>query len=566
MRNRVSLGGVERIQNSGRLWMFHAAPFLLGISLFAVNEAPVLSGYLAPPPGYVASFLVQQQDYLQYQTWIIAYQRTKGCLLPDYHAPWTTEPAMLNPYFWFVAHTAAVLGVDGLWIYHLFYLALHIAGGYALLFALRAFTYSQTQGRLALLVSFCSVPVASVLAVLTLPLSKSDPWIRLVWYAARVHGWYNNDGFVDGISGSPLVLFGSVSSVLCMGLLAKYLRTNLPKYLWWAGLVAAVSAFIHPFEIFVVMGAGGLALLMRRDRPWTQTIREVACLVIPGMAGMAPYVYLMLRHAWLRETGVQSRWIPPFSPPTLLLMLGFPAVLCVVSYVLPLRKRSVTDPLLSGWFGGVLVGLYVPWVPWSHHLLDGFFYATAMLLVRQAARWDFLRRLWMERPVAVRISIGVWVVLSVAAHGIYLADATAAGRVAGGGGSAVMSKTDQAVLAWLREHAGANDLVLSPRSSAGLFATVPMHSFASHWLYSITLLEQKRLSEAFYQGALDLSAADALLTGYGVRYAIIPNESPAQRYFSNQSPVIRIGSDAIYRMPNAAMRPFTPLHRSKIGE
>jgi hypothetical protein len=93
-----------------------------------------------------------------------------------------------------------------------------------------------------------------------------------------------------------------------------------------------------------------------------------------------------------------------------------------------------------------------------------------------------------------------------------------------------------------------------------------MHSFASHWLYSITLLEQKRLSEAFYQGALDLSAADALLTGYGVRYAVIPNESPAQRYFSNQSPVIRIGSDAIYRMPNAAMRPFTPLHRSKIGE
>jgi hypothetical protein len=93
-----------------------------------------------------------------------------------------------------------------------------------------------------------------------------------------------------------------------------------------------------------------------------------------------------------------------------------------------------------------------------------------------------------------------------------------------------------------------------------------MHSFASHWLYSLTFTEQTHLSDAFYQGVLDRSAADALLTGYGVRYVVIPNESPAERYFSNQTPVTRIGSDAIYRMPDAAMRPFTPLHRSTIGK
>jgi len=546
--------------------MYRAAPFLLGISIFAVNEAPVLSGYLAPPPAYVASLIPQHIDDFQYQTWIKAYQRTKCGLLPDYHAPWITEPAMFNPYFWFIGRTSAAFRVDGLWIYHLLYLALHIAGGYALFFALRAFAYSRTEARLALLVSFCCVPVASVLAVLTLPIPKSNPWTDLIWYATKVHGWYNNDGFIDGISGSPLVLFGSVSTVLCMGLLAKYLRTNLPKYLWWTGLVAAVGAFIHPFEILVVMGAGGLTLLMRRRWPWARTIKEVTCLAIPGVAGIAPYLYLMSRHAWLRETGAQSRWIPPFSPPMLLLMLGLPALFCVLSYAVPLGKRSVTDPLLHCWFGGVLVGLNVPWVPWSHHLLDGVFCATAMLLVRQAARCDSLRRLWIERPVAARVSIGVWVMLSLAAHGIYLADATAAGRTAGGGGSTVTSKTDLAVLIWLRENARENDLVLSPKSNAGLFAEAPMHSFASHWLYSLTFTEQTHLSDAFYQGVLDRSAADALLTGYGVRYVVIPNESPAERYFSNQTPVTRIGSDAIYRMPDAAMRPFTPLHRSTIGK
>lgn len=551
---------MEHRQNKGWLRRFHAAPFLLGISLFALNQAPVLSGYLAPPPGYAGSPLPQQMDFFQYQTWINAYQRTNGWLLPDYHAPWATEPALMNPFCWFIGRTSAVFGVDGLWIYYLLYLAFSIAGGYAVFFTLRAFTCSRVEARLALLVSFCCVPVASVLALSTYLLGKDAPWLALIWFAGKVHGRYNNDGFVNGVSGSPLVLFGTVTTLLCMGLLATYLKTNLPKYLWWAGLVAAVSAFVHPFEIFVVMGAGGLALVMRRDRPWAQAVGEAACLVLPGLAGLAPYLYLASRHAWLREAAVQNRW-QPFSPPMLVLMLGFPALFCLVSYFLPLGKRSVTDPLLHCWFGVVLVGVYVPWVPWSHHLLDGVFYATGLLLVRQAARCDFIRRLVTERPVLVRVSIGAWLIVSLAAHAVYLADATAAGRVAGGAGSTVMSNTDRALQTWLREHADANDLVLAPKSTAGWFATAPMHSFASHWLFSLTWDQQVRLSDAFYQGTLDRAAADALLTGFGVGYAVIPNGSPAASYFSNQAPAIRIESVAIYRLPNAGLRPFTSLHR-----
>jgi hypothetical protein len=163
---------VDDRQNRAWLRRFHAAPFLLGISLFVVNEAPVLSGYLAPPPGYVASLLPQNMDFLQYQTWINAYQRTNGWLLTDYHAPWATEPALLNPFCWLIGRTSALFGVDGLWIFHLVYLALSIAGGYALFFTLRAFTYSRLEARLALLVSFFCVPVASVLALSTYLLGR----------------------------------------------------------------------------------------------------------------------------------------------------------------------------------------------------------------------------------------------------------------------------------------------------------------------------------------------------------------------------------------------------------
>jgi hypothetical protein len=523
-----------------------------------VNEAPVLRGYLAPPPGYVAGFIPQNLDCFQYQTWVSAYRRANVWLLPDYHAPWVTEPALSNPYFWFIGRTSAILGIDPLWIYHFLYLALHIAAGYALFFALRGFTDSRLEARLALLVSFCSVPIASVLAIATFPLAKSGPLHDLLWFATRVHGRYNSDSFFNGISGSPLLLFGTVSILLCMGLLAGHLRTNSPKYLWWAGLVGAVGAFLHPFEIFIIVGAGGLALLMRRDRPLAQSIAEVARFVLPGLAGLAPHLYAPLHHAWIREAAVQSHWIP-FSPPMLLALLGLPTLFCLISYAMPLGKRSVTDPLLHCWFIGVLVAFYIPWVPWAHHLLDGFFYAAAILLVRQAARSHVLRRLWVERRLLVSLSIGAWVTLSLAAHGVSLADALAGANVPGG--TAVVSTTDRDVLTWLREHAADSDLVLSPKASAGLFAMVPMHSFASHWLFSLTYDEQIRLSDGFYSGALDPSAANALLTGYGVRYAVVPNGSPAARYFSGPAKTVRIGSDTIYSIPNAAMRPFTPLHR-----
>jgi hypothetical protein len=530
----------------------------LGIFLFAVNEAPVLTGYLAAPPGYTGSLIPQHMDFQQYLTWISAYQRTRGWLLPDYHAPWVTEPALLNPFCWFIGRTSAALGIDALWIYHLLFLAFNIAGGYALYFALRAFTYSRTEERLALLVSFCCVPVAAVLALATFLFGKSNPWLALIWWGSKVHGRFNADGFVNGISASPLVLFGTVMTLLSMGLLAKYLRTNLQRYLWWAGLAAAAGAFIHPFEVFVVMGAGGLALVTRRARPWAQAAGEAACLVVPGLAGLAPYLYLTSRHAWLREAAVQNRW-DVFPPPMLVLMLGFPTLFCLAAYLLPLGKRSVTDFLLLCWFGGTLVGVYVPWMPWSHHLLDGFHYATALLLVRQAARCDFLRRLWAGRPVLVRVPLAAFVVASLAAHAIYVTDATTAASLPGGTGSMVISKTDRAVLAWLREHAGANELVLAPKSSAGWFATAPMHSFASHWLFSLTWGEQVRLSDAFYSGALDRGAANALLTDFGVRYAVIPDESPAASYFSSQTPAVRIESAAIYRISNPGLRPFRGL-------
>lgn len=540
--------------NLGRI-VRGATPGLFGVLLFALNQTPVFVAYLDPPPGYVGSLLPLHMDFLQYRTWINAYQGGSGWLLPDYHAPWSTEPALMNPFCWFVGRTGAALGIDGLWIYYLISLALTVAGVYALLFTIRAFTESRAQARMALLLSACCVPIPAVLALSTYLLGRANPSLDFIWWAAQVLSRYSSDGFVNGICASPLVLFGTVTTILCMGLLAKYLKTNSPQYLRRAALIAGLSAFVHPFEIFVIMGAGGLALLIRRNRPWSRSIREAALLVLPGVLGLAPYLYLSSRHVWLKQAAVENRW-QALSPPLLLMLLGFPALFCLVSYLLPLGKKSLTDPLLHCWFGVVLVEVYIPYLPWQHHLIDGVNYAIALLLVRQAARWPLARKIAMERPALAWAPLIALAAASLAVHATGWSDAVAAAGRPGGDGSAVVSRADPAILSWLRAHASADDLALAPKLDAAWLATVPMHSFGSHWLFSLTWGEQTRIADAFYKGSLDEPAAHRLLTDFGVRYVLIPNGSPAIRYFSNQSPAVRIDWAAIYEMPGAGMRPF----------
>jgi len=527
-----------------------ATPAIFGTLLFAFNNAPILLAYLNPPPSYTGSLLPMHMDFQQYRTWIEAYRRSGAVLLPDYHAPWSTEPALLNPFCWFVGRTSAVLGIDGLWIYYLLTLLLTIGGVYALLFTVHAFTESSRQARTALLLSACCVPIPSILALSTVVFGANNQALGLIAYVAHVLNRYTSDSFWNGISGGPLVLFGTVTTILCMGLLAKYLKTDSPAYLRCAAFIAGIAAFVHPFEIFVVAGAGGLALLIRKPQPWSRRLRDAATFGLPGLLGLVPYLYLTSRHPWLKQAAVENRW-QAFSPPMLLLMLGLPAVFCLFSFLLPLDKKSVTDSLLHCWFAVALIEVYVPFLPWQHHLLDGLNYAIALLAARQAARWAWARNLTWAPAMLLAACLAV--------HAIYWRDAVAAAKEPGGDASAVVSKTDRAVLGWLREHARADDLVLAPKTSAGWFATVPMHSFASHWLFSLTWEEQVRVSDAFYKGTTDDGAAHRLFDDLGIRYVVVPNGSPSGRYFVRQAPAGSVEGAAIYQLTSAGMQRYRPL-------
>lgn len=531
-------------------------PVVLGILLFLLNHLALPVGYLAPPEGYVGAWVYRDIDFAIYQTWIHAYQCTPGWLVPDYNAPWLTEPALLNPLCWLIARLSSALHADALVVFHLIHLALYIAAAYALFFALREFTDSLAESRWALLAAVCTVPVISLFPLpMALLFGRNAPLTSSVWNASMLSSRFSGDGFLNGILGSPLGLFGTVSTLACMGLIARYLKTGAPKFLWSAGAVAAFGALMHPFEVFAVTGGGCLALIAQRKKSRAHGLKDAISFGVPALAGLAPYVFLSLRHPWLRVAAEHNHW-QPWPPIWLLLTLGLPAVFCAITLLLPWRTQSPTDFLLRCWFGAVLVGIYVPWVPWSPHLVDGFHYATALLLVRRGPRLVTLKLLWAEYRILSWTFAGVVLALSIASHGMNWITAAEGGRTAGGPSSAVAAKSELAVEAWLKRHAEASELVLAPPEDAGWLATIPMHSFASHWIFSLTCPEQLRISDKFYHGVFDRRAAAAFLREYGVRYVIVPNGSPAAQYFSPPDPATHLGDATIYVIPAAQMRPF----------
>jgi hypothetical protein len=340
-----------------------------------------------------------------------------------------------------------------------------------LFMALRVFTQTRMQAVLAFLVALCAVPLKSLSLLpaflLEIKLPNSHPGLTdfVAW---------SSDGFFHGIASSPLVTFGTGTTLLAMSLIALYLQTSQERYLQGAALTMFLSAIVHPFEVFVMAPGAGLALLWCFRRRWKQGVRRALFLGLCSALGVFPFALLAWRHPWVWDAAQLNHWSPG-SPDRLLLMLGLPAILGLVCVFMKGRENLPGDVLLKCWFGVTLIGIYVPFIPWSQHLFDGFHYATALLVVRQAAQMSTVRSAVMSyRRLAATALAGVCV-LSLTPHFVFRLQDYRDGNAPHPEllFSTVIPKDEIAVIAWLRTHAKPTDLVLGSLETAAWLATVP---------------------------------------------------------------------------------------------
>lgn len=534
-------------------------PLVLALGLFTLNNLAVLSGGLETPDGHVHLLRVNATDNSIYESWLRSSE--SRVIHPNFQAPWLTEPAVFKPFLLLVARLSQFAGVPLDWGWLLAHLGLYVLAAYALFAAVTLFLKTSTERWAALGVMVLVIPIPSLLVLpsLLLPLDR--------WGVPSLPGvgffvWYTSDGFVHGIAGSILVTYGTAATLASFAFLAAYMQTEKKRYLAGAAISVILCGLVHPYEPFLILAAGSLALLIWRGTRWRRSLPEVAVLNLVGGLGIVPMAALALLHPWVRDAAAITRWVPP-HPLILPAVLGVPAVLAGILFLVRRRMASPTDLLLQCWIASALIGIYLPFIPWTQHFLDGFHYGVAMLLVRQLGQTPVVERLWTQHRRLGMAAVGMLVVLSMSAYAAYYRQSWKDGRAPAPERlfTSLMAEDDVAARDWLKENGEHTDLVLAPVDRATWFSTPPMHSFAGNRLFSITFEEQSRLSDDFYAGRMDSAEADRFLSEYGVRWVLLPEGTAAGAALTRATPRVSLGRWTIVELEGNTMKPYPGLSR-----
>jgi hypothetical protein len=509
----------------------------LGVALFLLHHAGVVSGALAPPPGFEPAWTLRNLDVPQYLTWIEAAR--SQLLLPDYHAPWVTEPALFQPLLLAAART----GLPTLLAYYAPVLAGYVFAVFALLYASSVFCPGR-ETLFALLAAFCTVPFRLIgwLIAQVVPLPKVLVVLGLLDYS-----YDTADGlFRGGMSNSVTLSVGTALVLLSMAALARYVETGRRSHLLRLAALTFLSAFLHPFEVFVIVAAAAVPLVLcRRIRVWMG-------IALCGLAGLSPYLALSFGHRWLRDVSELTRY--PLQPFWILANFGIPLVLLVYLLLLRFRLPRSSDRVLQSWFIATIVVPFLPGAPFAPHLFDGFAYCVGFLLVRRLAADTTLLTAMGRHRRAAWPALGAVTAISVASLALLYVQIWRDGRRADPEWllSSVRPVSERPLIEWFRRNAPTGALVLSPLDVSPWIATVPLTSFASHDVFGITYQRQHDLAERFFRGE-DLRKD--LLDQYGVRFVV----APATLRMSAGAHRADVGPWRIYEFPEARMKPYPGL-------
>lgn len=553
-----------------RLWRYILPP-ILGLLLFVANNLAPLAAFSHPRPGYVPLFMPRNQDSAQYLAWIEAYKN--AWTIPDYHAPWETEAALRVPLIWIPGKVSSLTQIPTIYAYLGLQAACYVLGLYGLAFLLRLFAIGWGQTVLAIALMICAVPLRSFALLPALAL-KPRAWVLLHCGFEDFLGGGASEGLFQGASGSASITFGTASALFSLALLGRYFRSGKRNDLCAASLVVALSGFLHPFEFIPIVTAAGIAILWIK-RNVQSVLADLLILAVPASVVVLFYFLPTLTHPWLRVAADLNRFHSIHISHHDFLILGLPVLLGVGFAFWRPTVSSPADHFLACYIVVSALALHMPFLPWPQHFKDGLDYAAAIFVVRKLDQVPSLMRLWANRT-EWRIGLVALLVAGGLAPHLYFRYLTyQMGKTtteAFGQNPAVapqytsLSPADEVqAITWLRGHATGTELILAPLENSPWMATVPMHSFASHWIFSLTNDQQASLARSFFRGTLSDAEADSLLQSYGVRYVLVPSGNPALRYLSRAELRWTGQNLMLYEFPQNEMKPFPQLQKVSPG-
>jgi hypothetical protein len=434
-----------------------------------------------------------------------------------------------------------------------------LAGAWALLYAMDFFlpTVRQRWWSLAAVVAAVPLTLLAIVIKPLLPLPSAFFGLGMVELA-----YNSSDGlFRGGLSNSFTNSCGTIAVLLALTFTAKRIATGNSRFRYLAAGTMFFSALLHPFEFLVMVPSSTVALLWaaKRSGQWRAAIGDCVWNIGATLLGLVPTLVLAFRYQWISD--LSTVFTERMYPTSLLAIYGLPCILVVYCLLLRYRATSPSDQVLLIWFITTGVIVCLPYCPYPPHLLNGFVYVTAMLLVRLLFEHPQARTLYQDKPKLVLgfgyAVLAFSVVALVSLHVQLWKD----GRSKDPEMllTAVQSKAERRIAEWLRDRVSREDLVLAPPDLAPWLTPVPVHTFASHVLRSFNYTQQLQEANAFYQGEAP-ELGQRLLDDYGVRWVLVPDGSAATRYF-NSPPAADIGGVRIYEIPGNRMKAYPGLDK-----
>jgi hypothetical protein len=235
-------------------------------------------------------------------------------------------------------------------------------------------------------------------------------------------------------------------------------------------------------------------------------------------------------------------------------------VFVLVNLVAGPKLRGRTDVVLQCWFAAVLAVIHIPKLPAAPHAADGLALITALLAVRQLSTLRYLRRWIPLHPRTVALA-GIAVLPALFAHGAvrYMSYRDGLKSDSPFGVSAVAPQAEADLIRWFQRHGTSTDVVIAPNSETSwMLATAPVHTVASHWLFSGAFEAQGKLRDRLYSGAWTDEDAREFLGRYGINYVVVPDGSPLHRLLKGHAKVAVFAPWTLYSLPENHMAATLP--------
>jgi len=485
-------------------------------------------------------FILNVSDHSQYLAWYKGFQT--AFLISNKLTPEPNPPIFFNLLWWMLGRFGLYTGLSYVVVYQIFR---WIAGAFFLgmVYAFAALVFPDVhRRRVAFLLIALGAGFGWILVVLKYTLMRGELFFPLDVYIAEGNSFLCVLAYPHFAEAAGLIL-------AVLGLLLVGERQGQLRYAVSAGLVAHFLGWQHGYDLLIVWAVPAAYIVARWVRDRRLPTWWVKALLITGLLSWPPALYAVLLTrldpTW-KEVLAQFVNAGVFTPnfPHMLILLGLPFILAIVTVVLLIRdaRRRRTDPagplladtelFVGVWF---VVGWALTYVPtdFQIHMLNSWQVPIGLLATVGLFRYmgPALRQRWDTAWLAT-LFVPVFMVLILLTN-LYLwmwrfVDLNRYRY------PYYLYRDEVAAMEWLANHSPPDAIVLSSYDTGRYVpALSERRAFLAHWAQTLNFYDKRERVERFFDARVGDAERLETLQTFGVDYVLY---GPAERALGQYDP------------------------------